>query len=128
MRFLVADDDEVSREHICATLSDYGECDTATSGRDAVKLFAVAHAHNMHYDAIIMDIQMPDIDGFKALDVVQEREISHGMLPARKVIITAHSSADNVYLAQTKCDALLVKPITREQIKSVLVRLGLVKE
>jgi len=127
MRFLVADDEELVREQICATLRDYGECDAVNSGRNAVKMFALAHAHNIHYDAIIVDIQMPDIDGFKALDVVNEREFSHGMLPARKVIITAHSSADNVHLAQSKCDALLVKPITSEQIRGVLTRLGLVR-
>jgi CheY-like chemotaxis protein len=62
LRLLVVDDNEVNRELICALLSPFGvEIETAADGVEAIE--AVARAP---FDLILMDVQMPNMDGLTA--------------------------------------------------------------
>lgn len=62
MRVLVADDDELSREMMGAILGDFGfECQLVCDGDEAVE--AVSDSPEGHFDAVIMDMRMPRMEG-----------------------------------------------------------------
>ena len=69
---LVADDNAVNLKVACAMLLKLGyEVRTATDGREAVEAVAHAAAHGQRLDAILMDVNMPDIDGLQATRQIQ---------------------------------------------------------
>lgn len=68
-RLLVIDDEEAIQQIIEACLVDLGGWDvlTASSGRDGIAL-AQDHVHQVQgIDGILLDISMPDLDGFETL-------------------------------------------------------------
>ena len=72
----------------------------ATDGRQAVQMAAVFQP-----DLVVMDLYMPDVDGFEAT-----RRLKASARPPRVVAMTAHKSDENRALAQAAgADAFLVK-------------------
>ena len=69
-RILVAEDNELNREIICALLGQLGvQIVTAVNGGEAVKAFQVSALDSI--DAILMDMQMPEMDGCQAADAIR---------------------------------------------------------
>ena len=69
MRILVADDDELLRENIQLALSARGHSVTASEGFAARSLLA-----NERWDALLVDILMPDVDGLEMIQVARGGE------------------------------------------------------
>jgi len=114
-RVLVADDNDVNREVALAMLEALGcEADTARNGREAVD----AVARN-RYDLVLMDCQMPEMDGYEATREIRRRE--SGMPPMPVVAMTANA----VFGDREKCLAAgmtdyLSKPYTLDGLRRVL--------
>ena len=67
-KILVVDDESKIREMICKYATYEGfECDEAADGKAALTLFK-----NKQYDVIIMDVMMPEMDGFETLKKMKE--------------------------------------------------------
>ena len=81
MRLLICDDEILIRELINDYCVNEGyECDLAEDGNEAVDL-----CKKNDYDLIIMDIMMPNMDGFTAINEIKKyRDIPTIMLSARK--------------------------------------------
>ncbi len=62
---LVVDDDEFNRRIIARILKreDYGDVETAENGREALEMMKVRD-----FDAVLLDIEMPEVDGFEVLE------------------------------------------------------------
>ena len=76
-RVLIVDDDSATRAVLCAQLRPWGiECEEAVNGREAVRLARYAVP-----DLIILDISMPDLDGFQVVDFLRkERSVATPLL------------------------------------------------
>ncbi|MGQ0751365.1 MAG: response regulator transcription factor [Betaproteobacteria bacterium] len=92
IRVLIADDHAMMRDGLQALLEgspDIEVVGTAANGREAVRL-----GLELHPDVIIMDVEMPDLNGIEAAHQLRERSPETCV-----VMLSMHSSAEHVYRA-----------------------------
>jgi signal transduction histidine kinase/CheY-like chemotaxis protein len=115
LRILVADDDDTIRLLLQIMLQRWGHTvDCVANGRLAVE--AVKSAA---YDAVLMDMQMPEMDGAAATRAIRASEAPGTRLPI--IAITADAGVENApaYLA-TGVDALVTKPVNWHELSRLL--------
>ncbi|MDE6588909.1 MAG: response regulator, partial [Oscillospiraceae bacterium] len=119
MRILVVDDIEVNRIILTKILGTLGaDCDTAGNGQEAVDKFTGSEPST--YDLILMDVQMPVMDGYTATRAIR----ASGHSSARTIPIiamTANAFVDDVREAiDSGMDAHIAKPVQIETLKSTI--------
>jgi two-component system chemotaxis response regulator CheY len=129
MKILIVDDDVLCRKVLAGCLSEYGKCDFAANGKEAVEAFKKALEQNEKYDLICLDIMMPELDGRQALKLIREIENARGISGVESVKIIMTTSLDdvnNVIVAfEEQCDGYLVKPIDKYKLSKLLEDLKL---
>ncbi len=116
LRILIAEDNLINRAVISGILMKRGHVLThASNGYEAVE--AAAHGS---FDVIIMDVQMPEMDGFEATRHIRESEIAnHRHIPI--VAMTAHAMAgDRERCLAAGMDHYLSKPLQQDALISLL--------
>ncbi|MEM9300861.1 MAG: response regulator [Pseudomonadota bacterium] len=116
LRVLVAEDHDINRQVAGELLASLGlEADFAVDGVEAVE-----HARNREYDAILMDVQMPQLDGLEAcrrIKAMADREA----VPV--IALTAHAmTGDRERFLEAGMDDYLAKPIEEADLVDVLSR------
>ncbi|MEI6385991.1 MAG: ATP-binding protein [Spirochaetota bacterium] len=119
-RILVADDVAINREIVRAFLLKEGwEVEDASDGEAAVAL-----ADSGQWDLILMDAQMPKMDGYSATRAIRNRERRAGRVRTPIVALTAQASEEDVRDSEAAgCDAHLTKPFTRKQLVATITSL-----
>ncbi len=115
-RVLLAEDNPVNQEVALGLLEALGlSVDIADNGRQAVDRVAATR-----YDLVLMDCQMPELDGFAATAEIRGHEQeSGGHLPI--VALTANAlDGDREICLAAGMDDYLSKPFTREQLATTL--------
>jgi DNA-binding NtrC family response regulator len=107
-RILVIDDDENIRKVVEAILRDQGyEVDTAESGNDAIK-----KTEKNHYDLMLIDIRLPDMEGTELLYRVRDTTPK-----IRKIIVTGYPTLQNAVSAVNKgADGYVMKPFDVDKL------------
>ncbi len=128
MKCLIVEDDLKSRHILKELLSSFGDCDVAVNGQEAVDSFRLAHELKRPYDAIFMNITMPDVDGLTALREIRCLEQGMEMPPGLKVkavMMTAPGDPRSVIKAfkEGEANSFLVKPITKKKLDKEMVTL-----
>ncbi len=116
---LVVDDVEINRIILVEILSALGaSCDEAGNGREALETFEQSQPGD--YDLILMDVQMPVMDGYAASRAI--RRSSHPEAQTIPIIaITANAFVDDVRDAiDSGMDAHIAKPIQIDKLKSTI--------
>ena len=131
MRILIVEDDFVGRKIMHKLLMEYGECDIAVDGAEAIKAFDLAWESGKPYDVLFLDIMMPNMSGHEALQVIRSREKERGVPLSKEVKVIMTSALDDVKnvtqsFFQGGASAYLVKPIERRKIIDELRKLELI--
>jgi two-component system sensor histidine kinase/response regulator len=116
-RVLLAEDNAVNQKVACRTLEKLGyRVDVAVDGQAAVDAWATGR-----YELILMDCQMPVMDGYEATRQIRAREVHGKRVPI--IALTAHAmkGADATCTA-AGMDDYLSKPIDRAQLSACLER------
>ena len=86
--------------------------DITQNGDDAVKKFTSGK-----YDIVLMDVQMPGMDGYEATNLIREWEAGHDAAPTPIVALTANAlRGDEERSRSAGCDGHLTKPIKRTML------------
>lgn len=129
MRTLIADDEYISRRIMQEMVKSYGEVESVASGDEAVTAIRLALDESRPFDLILLDIEMPVMDGHQALRSIREEEAKRGIAgrkAAKVIMTTVRSDPDSVFAAfRDQCEAYLIKPVLREALVQNLVHLRL---
>ncbi len=127
MRSLVIDDEFMAGMKLAELLKPHGSCRTAVTANQALTLFRSALRAGEPYELVTIDIQLPDMNGLDLLRALQQAEAESRHPPARKLMVSANGTRDNVRSAACRgCDGFLIKPVQRDALLARLVALGLV--
>jgi signal transduction histidine kinase/CheY-like chemotaxis protein len=116
LRVLLVEDNRVNQRLASRMLEKRGHhVDVAENGREALE-----KVEKQRFDLVLMDVQMPEMDGFEATAAIRARENgSHAHLPV--IALTAHAMKDD----RDKClaagmDGYLTKPIKPQELDALL--------
>jgi CheY-like chemotaxis protein/nitrogen-specific signal transduction histidine kinase len=119
-RILLAEDNAVNEAVAVAMLKGFGcEVEVARDGREAV-----AAACRSHFDVILMDCQMPEMDGFRATRALRELEAEQSGLARTPIIaLTANAlEGDREHCLASGMDDYMSKPFNQVQLWDTLKR------
>ena len=111
LRILVAEDNPVNQELTMAMVEKAGhECVLARNGREAVEAVMRAQREGIPYDMVLMDMQMPEMDGLQASLAIREAGIDARRLPI--LAVTANAYSDDIQRCEAAgMQAHLAKPL-----------------
>ena len=118
-RLLLVEDNELNREIAVALLeSTNAEIVTAENGQEAVELFA--RSEPAYYDLILMDIQMPVMNGLEATSTIRGlNRVDAGSIPI--IAMTANAFAEDVQNSlDAGMNAHISKPMDRNRVCSCI--------
>jgi signal transduction histidine kinase/CheY-like chemotaxis protein/HPt (histidine-containing phosphotransfer) domain-containing protein len=116
---LLAEDNEVNQILAMALLRSFGvEVCTVSSGREAMEVM-----QTRHFDVVLMDCQMPDMDGYAATVAIRRFEAANDASRTPIVAITANAiRGDREKCLTAGMDDYLSKPYSRQQLAIALSR------
>lgn len=119
-RALLAEDDPVNRAFLCEALSllDW-QVDAHETG-DAAARAAIAQ----HFDALLLDLNLPDGDGLQTLRRIRNLD-THASADSPALALTADPRPElHEHLRQNGFDAVATKPLSVDQLAHALAKLG----
>lgn len=110
---LVVDDNRVIRELVTRQLAKLGvRSETAVDGRDAI-----TKLHDATYDIVLMDVQMPEMDGIAATQEIRRKEEA---LQKHTTIIALTGHGSRVECIEAGMDDYIAKPMNIATLRSTL--------
>jgi CheY-like chemotaxis protein len=101
-KIMIVDDLDVIRRMLIYALEDDYRLIQAANGLEAVEL-----AESEHPDVIVMDLDMPVMDGLEATRLIKSNpQLAHIKILA----VSGQNDSDNSRLVQQECDAFIEKP------------------
>jgi PAS domain S-box-containing protein len=119
VRVLLAEDNAINRRVAVALLGKMGvEVHAVENGRLALEAW-----RRGGWDLIIMDMQMPELDGLEATRAIRAAEAAGALQTIPILAMTANASPEDRRLClQAGMDEVVTKPATRASLQSALVR------
>lgn len=119
LSILLAEDNPINQKVALRILKHLGYgADVVTNGCEVIEAIACKS-----YDLILMDMQMPKMNGLETTKQIRYQEQSSQAKPIAIIAVTANSSFDDQYLCQEAgMSDYLTKPIEIERLKIILTR------
>ena len=119
LHVLLAEDNPVNREYALMLLYQLGvQAKVAMNGRQAATL-----ATQERFDAILMDVHMPEIDGFDAIRLIRAHELGAAADRTPVIAVTANTLAGfRDYCLSQGFDDYLAKPFSPTELAEMLER------
>ncbi len=118
LKVLLAEDNDINALLAMRLLQRYG-CDAAwvTDGHAAVAAFEKAAQEGHPFDAALLDIRMPGIDGLEAARHIRSHEQAGRLQPTRLIALTANAfAADQRACLEAGFDSFVAKPLTQSRL------------
>jgi len=121
LRLLLAEDSPESQELMrCYFQGTPHHVDVVSDGEQAVATFKASR-----FDLVLIDLQMPGMDGFTATRMIRAWEATHQRPPIPILALTANALHDAEELSLAAgCSGILTKPISRPQLLDALSGYG----
>jgi len=118
LRVMVADDNHINQKVIASLLNKMGHrADVVANGKEALEAFKL-----VPYDIILMDVQMPELDGFEVCRQIRTLEQNKGR-HTPIIAITAHArKADREKCLAAGMDDYVSKPIRPRDLNGAIAR------
>jgi CheY-like chemotaxis protein len=125
LSILVAEDNEINALLTRSLLTRLGHNVIVTAnGEEALESWDAALAAGKPYDLVLMDVQMPTLDGIEATRKIREREAARFGRRTTVLALTANTLIDDRYACfEAGMDGFLVKPLDRERLADALAGL-----
>jgi PAS domain S-box-containing protein len=123
---LVAEDNEINALLMRSLLTRLGHDAVITgNGEEALEAWLAAKSAGAPFDLVLMDIQMPQLDGIEATRKIRARETGQPGRPTPILALTANTLAEDRYACfEAGMDGFLIKPLDREKLAEALAGLA----
>jgi CheY-like chemotaxis protein len=119
LRILLAEDNKINQMFAVALLKKAGHLvDVAQNGNEAVDA-----VRRSEYDVVLMDVQMPELDGMEATREIRALAPPKGGIPIVAMTANAMAGAKEQYLA-AGMDYYIPKPVRAEALLTLLSEIG----
>ena len=121
-RILLVDDVEINRVIVMSMLEDTGTMtDEASDGVEAIKRFAESAEGT--YDIVLMDVQMPNMDGYEAARAIRAMTDRTDAAKVPIIALTANAFKDDIAKAMASgMNAHVAKPVEMETLLATLAK------
>jgi signal transduction histidine kinase/CheY-like chemotaxis protein len=125
LSILVAEDNEINALLARSLLAKLGHRPAIVpDGAAAVEAWRMASTTSAPYDLVLMDLQMPGIDGLQATRQIRAAEAERSEPRTPIIALTANAFAeDRIACVSAGMDGFLVKPLNRERLAEMLASL-----
>ena len=122
LSILVAEDNEINALLMRSLLARLGhDAVIATNGEAALESWAAARSAGTPYDLVLMDIQMPELDGIEAAKRIRRLEAEQPGARTPVLALTANTLVEDRYACfEAGMDGFLIKPLDREKLEEAL--------
>jgi CheY-like chemotaxis protein/nitrogen-specific signal transduction histidine kinase len=118
LRVLVAEDNQINQRFAGALLKKMG-CQITVVGNGRAAVNAVKETD---FDVVLMDVQMPEMDGIEATKIIRKSE-AHGISHIPIIALTAHAmEGDKMKFLAAGMDGYVSKPINREALEKAIAQ------
>ncbi len=126
LSILVAEDNEINALLMRSLLTRLGHhAVITTNGEEALESWLAAKSAGTPYDLVLMDIQMPQLDGIETTKRIRAREAGQ---PGRRtpiLALTANTLVEDRYACfEAGMDGFLIKPLDRDKLAEALTGLA----
>jgi signal transduction histidine kinase/ActR/RegA family two-component response regulator len=119
LRVLLAEDNGINRKLAARLIENFGHRVTCVENGVA----AVEAVRREHFDAILMDVQMPEMDGLLATAAIRKLDGERGRVPI--LALTAHAMrGDRERCLAAGMDGYISKPIRKAELRNALARIA----
>ncbi len=126
LSILVAEDNEINALLMRSLLTRLGHhAVITTNGEEALESWLAARSAGAPYDLVLMDIQMPQLDGIETTKRIRGREAGQPERRTPILALTANTLVEDRYACfEAGMDGFLIKPLDREKLADALAGLA----
>jgi PAS domain S-box-containing protein len=126
LSILVAEDNEINALLMRSLLGRLGHrAVLATNGEEALESWQAARSAGAPYDLVLMDIQMPQLDGIETTRRIRGLEAAQSGRRTPILALTANTLVEDRYACfEAGMDGFLIKPLDREKLAEALAGLA----